>query len=785
MESPRPPLAVGTSTPAGAVRNLAGDRVTLPREGRILFLPGAFLPLSARTCHALGMEDAVVVVPDAPAVARAWRAAERLTLELHCDDRPRGACAAEWGCCDLEEGWAFQVRDGVVVESRPIPGVPPGSWWPGVLGTVAWVLVAVGITRMADDGAQVAKAPSLPVSPPPAVAASAELPEAPAASAAGLNLELTTFDIPNLSMLADSGVALGFGQAVAGDGRPDGWHTNDRGGTVTVAPEAGGLRFSYAAATKIAFAAKPQTLNPGESVVVSLTLSPGEVRSHPAQVGVAFFRDREYLDQATRSVEAEFSGDVPLVLRATPPEGANRAQLRWNFETGGTEGSFAIRDFRFERLRATSTARFPLPRILLLTIETLRVDHTGLGGYARATTPNLDRLAAEGARFDKHYVHAPYTRPSLSALIASQYPQRLGVQDNVAMLPETAVTVAERFAEGGYVTSAFLAQFLLNQNFGFNQGFHSFISYKNDTPAEAPLDRLKSWLTDHRADNTFSWVHLFDPHGPYRPPASVADRFVGDPLWAADSAVVLEGKGKQRGKVVPDYVFDAGQTERRHYVSRYDADIFYADQQVGALVDWLRAESLDRSTLLVVTADHGESMTDHDKYFAHGTLWEHDIHVPMVVWAPGRVAPGTVVNGLTQHVDIVPTLLDYAGLSTEGTAGTSMRGGIEGGAAGRAFTVTNVAERGVAKVALIGPAGLKVVVSPDGQVLAAYDLVKDPEEAHDVHRARAAESEALAALYIAEGGALSAAPLAPVRDLSAQEKAQLEALGYAEGEGAP
>lgn len=745
-----------------------------------MFLPGAFLPSSARACQAAAA--AIFVLPDAPPVARAWLVAQHLNVDVRCDDRPQGAIAAEWGCAGM--AWAFDLKEGVVVASGPIRDAPRGSWWPGVVATAAWVVVAVGITRMAGEEAPVVEAPAPQAA---VVVQSADRPEAAAASAAGLNVVLTSFDVPNPTMLADSGVALGFGQAVQGDGRPDGWHTNDRGGTVRVSPEHEGLRFTYAAATKIAFAAKPQPLEAGESVLISLTLSPGEVRSHPAQVGVAFFRDREYLDQATRSVEAELDGDVPLVLRATPPEGTNRVQLRWNFETGGKAGSFAVRDFRFERLRATSTARFPLPRILLLTIETLRVDHTGLGGYGRDTTPNLDRLAAEGARFDRHYVHVPYTRPSLSALIASQYPQRLGVQDNVAMLPETAVTVAERFAEGGYVTGAFLAQFLLNQNFGFNQGFHSFVSYKNDTPADAPLDRLKAWLSDHRNDNTFSWVHLFDPHGPYRPPAAVADRFVGDALWEADTVVVPEGKGNQRGKVVPDYVLDAGQTERRHYVSKYDADIFYADQQIGALADWLRTESLDRSTLLVVTADHGESMTDHDKYFAHGTLWEHDIHVPMLVWAPGRVAAGTVVTGLTQHVDIVPTLLDYAGLSAEGTAGTSLRGGIEGGGDGRAYTITNVAEKGVAKVALVGPEGLKVVVSPEGKVLAAYDLVKDPAEADNVQAGRRVEAEALAARYMAfaAGEALSAAPSAPVRDVSAQEKAQLEALGYAEGEGAP
>ena len=793
------------------MRGLDGGPVELPSEGTVVFLTGAFVPGCASACRSLSSENVAFVVPDAPVVAVAWLAAEGLSIPVYCDDRPPGAVARAWGVTGWGIGRTFELRGGVVTATARIMGQgvasdppqrPPAtagsSWWPGLAATAVWVLVALAISRMAGGGAAVDASSAVAAAQKPdagAPTATDTRPSAPhgplppttRASADGLTLELTPLEVPNPGLLADSGEALGFGEAVAGDGRPDGWHTNDRGGSVTVAADGEAARFTYGSAAKIAFAAKPAPIEAGESVVVSLTLDPGTTRAHPAQIGVAFFHNREYLEQATRSIEAEVSGPVPLVLRATAPEGTNKVQLRWNFETGGKAGSFAIRDLRFEKLRATSTASFPLPHVLLLTIETLRVDHTGLGGYGRDTTPNLVRLASEGARFDNHYVQVPYTRPSLSALIASQYPQHLGVQDNVAMLPESAVTVAERFGEGGYLTSAFLAQFLLAQNYGFNQGFQTFFNFKNDTPADQPIARFKDWFAAHKHDNTFSWVHLFDPHGPYRPPTAVEDRFVGDALWEADRAKVPEGKGKQRGKVVPDYVFDEGHTDRRHYVARYDADIFYADQVIGELTDWLKAEGLDQSTLLVVTADHGESMTDHDKYFAHGTLWEHDIHVPLVVWAPGLVSPGKVVAGLTQHVDLVPTLLDYAGLSAEGTVGRSLRAMIDAGAEGRAFAVTTVAEKGVEREAVIGSNGLKVVVSPEGKVLAAYDLGPDPGEHQDVAKTRAADAEAIAALYLefSSGGSLTPAVPTGDREISAAEKAQLEALGYAEGEGAP
>jgi len=460
-------------------------------------------------------------------------------------------------------------------------------------------------------------------------------------------------------------------------------------------------------------------------------------------------------------------------------------QLRWAFDNVKEGGSFGVSDLEFTHSHPRSTARFPLPHVLLVTIETLRVDHTGLGGYARDTTPNLVKLAAEGARFDSHYVQAPYTRPSLSSLVSGQYPAQTGVEDNVAMLPESAVTVAERFADHGYLTSAFLAQYLLNQDFGFNQGFQFFVNFRNDTPADQPFDRLKGWLADHEADNTFTWMHLFDPHGPYRPPAEVQDTFVGDATWNTDKVKVPVGKGAQRGQVIPDYVYDEGQTERRHYVARYDADILYADRAVGQLVEWLKAEKLDQDTLLVVTADHGESMTDHDKYFAHGSLWQNDIHVPLVVWAPGRVAAGKVVEPLSQHVDLVPTLLDYAGLPSEGLPGSSLRATLESGAAPHAFTVTNGADRRVRYEAVVRPDGFKVILSEAGEPLRAYDVHADPGEAHDLLATRKTDAETLAAAYRASLAAAPAAATRPSRELGADEKAKLEALGYTEGDGAP
>jgi arylsulfatase A-like enzyme len=288
-------------------------------------------------------------------------------------------------------------------------------------------------------------------------------------------------------------------------------------------------------------------------------------------------------------------------------------------------------------------------------------------------------------------------------------------------------TLAELMAQAGYVTAAFNVQYVLSNRYGLNRGFHYYRNHPNDTPANALNDELLPFLAEHAEDNLFTWVHYFDPHGPYRPPLRFRDFFAGDPLWAADTRKLERGEQAEGQPLIPKYVFDGGKFERRHYVGAYDADLAWTDSELGRLVDWLKATSAN-DTLIVVTADHGESMTDHDRYFCHGSLYEHDIHVPMVVWGPGVVAGPRDVR--TAHVDILPTLLDYAGVGAlPGFAGSSLRPLLAGGAwTPPPFTLSVVGRAENLRYAVVGDSGQKAIVDRGGGVLSAYDLLVDPQE---------------------------------------------------------
>jgi len=687
---------------------------------------------------------------------------------------------------------AFPPRAAARPEPEPLP--PPPSR--GGLRDLLLVGLGVGVGA---GGVWLLTRPTPPAAPEPAAPPAAEVAPAPPTSVGAPDpkvLEVVEEGLPilNLSLTEDGGSLQGFGDTEARNGIPDGWRVNTKRGKASFAKSAPRdgqewVDVRYDAATGANFLSRHVPAEEGETFVLTTTLDTGEGNPlHPVSFGVAFFNGQEFLDWALHRVESEFAGPQPIEIRATAPAGTTMMRVRWHFmdDEKKPAGRFSFAVPIVKRLSARSrSADFPLEHIFLLTVETWRSDHTTMRDYARDTTPRLAELAREGAWLDRHYVQAPYTRPSLSSMVTSMFPASLGVRDNVDFLPASALTVAERFAEGGYVTSAFLAQYVLSQHYGFNQGFHYFYNYKNDTPGEVVMDAFGPWWEAHREDNTFTWMHLFDPHGPYRPTPERRARFEGDAVWSRDDMTVKAGKGNATGKFVPAYVHDEGKLERRHYVAGYDAEIYGIDEQIGAFIDGLKKAGLAERSLVVVTADHGESMTDHGRWFCHGNLYEHDTRVPMLVWAPGRVKPGTVVTQRTSHLDIVPTLLDYAGVPTTGTvAGASMRGLLDGGTRATAdFTFTGVGKGEKEMIAVLDDGPLKVIVDHTGKPVEAYDLAKDPQELDDLVDTRAAEAADLAARFRtwfqANGGA-SPAPAQAERELSKEETEKLQALGYLE-----
>lgn len=380
----------------------------------------------------------------------------------------------------------------------------------------------------------------------------------------------------------------------------------------------------------------------------------------------------------------------------------------------------------------------PRPSVLLITLDTTRADHLGSYGYAAAETPTTDALAADGMRFARATSSCPLTIPSHSTILTGRFPPSHGVRDNGDfILPDEALTLAERFHGAGWATAAFTSAFPTHRRWGFSQGFDiyqdplprdpSVQDWRDQRPANEVVDDVVRQLP-HLDGPVFMWVHLFDAHWPYEAPADFSARHPGQP---------------------------------------YDAEIAFADSQVGRLIATFREARPD--PIIVVTADHGEGLGDGGEQ-THGFLL-HDgtLHVPLIVQGRG-VPQGVVVDRPVSHVDIAPTVLSLANLPLDAELqGKSL---LEGGS-GQIYSeaLTGQFQLGLAPLrARTDEAGRLTTGGFDRfYPFDGYDIAFEHDDAADVKAARAqfdAFAESLAQIT------------APTSALDADDLAMLSALGY-------
>jgi arylsulfatase A-like enzyme len=280
-------------------------------------------------------------------------------------------------------------------------------------------------------------------------------------------------------------------------------------------------------------------------------------------------------------------------------------------------------------------ADVPGPRsVLLVTIDTTRADHIGCYGYEGARTPVIDGLAARGARFASTFSVAPITFPSHVSLMTGTIPPYSGVRDNGShrAVPEL-LTLAEILQEEGFQTAAFTAAFVLDAQFGLDQGFseyegvqHKQISAQGLVEERSALEVNRSairWLDRlERERPFFLWVHYFEPHQPYPPAAELP----------------------------------SGMRDRP-----YDAEIHAADKALGQLVGHLDSLGRGAETLVVVTSDHGESLGEHGEASHSFFTYQGTIHIPLVM-AHASLPQASVVEDKVSLVDVYPTVLELLGL---------------------------------------------------------------------------------------------------------------------------
>jgi arylsulfatase A-like enzyme/Flp pilus assembly protein TadD len=392
--------------------------------------------------------------------------------------------------------------------------------------------------------------------------------------------------------------------------------------------------------------------------------------------------------------------------------------------------------------------------VLLVTIDTLRADRVGAYGSSRGLTPTIDRLAAEGLRFETTYAHVPLTLPSHTSLMTGAYPFVNGVRDNGSFrFDGSRPTLASTLKAAGYRTGAFVAAFVLDARFGLNAGFDVYDDRYGsrpaggelsvlERPADKVLDAAVSWIAG-RGDAAgatqpwFAWAHLYDPHEPYDPPEPFHTRYASD---------------------------------------RYSGEIAFADAQLGAALDRLARSGQLAHTLLVVAADHGESLGDHQER-THGLFaYEATLRVPLVVWAPPSIRPG-VFRGMARLVDVMPTVLDLVGVAGATPSGRSLRPLVGGDRPvdnpGSYFEALNAnLTRNWAPLAGLVSGGLKLIDLPIPEL---YDLGADPAERSNLYARRQDLAKPLERQLDALRANAQAATAAPVDRDTVQ---RLRSLGY-------
>jgi len=316
---------------------------------------------------------------------------------------------------------------------------------------------------------------------------------------------------------------------------------------------------------------------------------------------------------------------------------------------------------------AASSTELKAPRnVLFVLIDATRADHLSCYGYKRATSPNMDAFARSATVFTSAISQQMKTSPSVASLYTGTYPHTHGLTTAGEWLDQSAVTVAEVLSDNGFHTVSVTANPNPSTEFNFDQGFDHmeevFREKKQD--AEVVTDRALNQLELAVEDGRpfFIYLHYNDPHTLYTPPAPYHEMFVGDDIYRSMEGwkLPMGGEFEYRGHVAENVALrDSGHVDEvAYYHAEYDAEIRYADAQVGRLLRELEHMGLAEDTLVVLTADHGESFGEHNLFFQHGRCaYQENAYVPLMIRVPGSRQVSRV-NSTVENFSTMPTILE-------------------------------------------------------------------------------------------------------------------------------
>jgi arylsulfatase A-like enzyme len=316
-------------------------------------------------------------------------------------------------------------------------------------------------------------------------------------------------------------------------------------------------------------------------------------------------------------------------------------------------------------LSASGRAERARPSLLLIVADTLRADRLPIYGYSESTSPELSRLAERSVVYEEALSTAPFTMPSMSALLSGRYPDVTGVNNHSSsnrLHLYGGPTIAELAREAGYRTGAVVTNgWLANPKMGFGRGFADYVDKRLEN-ARTTTDEALDLMSSYGDEEFFLWVHYIDPHMPYRPPQRFARAF-GNP--SGTSAVVDDFVRRRRPKT--DIYFFPGYPEEELEKTRqlYDASIAFMDSQIGRLLRELEASGRSDDTIVVFLSDHGESLGDHGLHFAHDfNVYQELVRVPLLVSIPS-VRPARVDRAVSL-IDLVPSMCSWLELECTG-----------------------------------------------------------------------------------------------------------------------
>lgn len=298
------------------------------------------------------------------------------------------------------------------------------------------------------------------------------------------------------------------------------------------------------------------------------------------------------------------------------------------------------------------------PNIVLITIDALRADHLGCYGYKRNTSPNIDDLARQGATFLNCFSTGPATIFSTGGLLTGKYllAERYESSWN-NILDNKFTTIAEYLKGSGYYTLAFIANEVLRNGRGFEQGFDYFIC-KEKQAEQLTNDVLSSLNKLPNNKPFFIWIHYMDTHTPFIFREEYFRKLEGDKLYQKE-VKILELRPSNRnypvsGGYLPPEAYHEGKFSLNYYIACYDSAISYVDYWIGNLLKNLKSD-----TVIILTADHGEYLGEHNIYFAHGeAIYDEALHIPLIIKDNRFFKSGKKIPAAVSAVDIVPTILN-------------------------------------------------------------------------------------------------------------------------------